>query len=250
VFTGSAMNTYFMSSGLNGRFAEDYIPTLIVNDKRFLEHPSLLQAQSEGTEHHDSDGLLYFSRRHQARDQVDATVEHDLQRERRPAPTPRAGVQPRQPPPQARPARRGRTLVADHATGEGREDRREGDRPRPIRDLPDGGGGGPARAVRPHLGSRGSKRLLMNGWTRILRSRRWNFINLAGVVIRLSSSTRAKNRMREFSFKPGADLRLHCTCTSSLKVLCDVRLRSNCYLVEAQYSKNISTGFCIWCGSS
>jgi hypothetical protein len=112
------MNTYFMSSGLNGRFAEDYIPTLIVNDKRFLEHPSLLQAQSEGTEHHDSDGLLYFSRRHQARDQVDATVVHDLQRERRPAPTPRAGVQPRQPPPHARPARRGRTLVADHATGE------------------------------------------------------------------------------------------------------------------------------------
>jgi hypothetical protein len=47
VFTGSAMNTYFMSSGLNGRFAEDYIPTLIVDDKRFLEHPSLLQAQSE-----------------------------------------------------------------------------------------------------------------------------------------------------------------------------------------------------------
>ena len=49
--------------------------------------------------------------------------------------------------------------------------------------------------------------------------------------------------MREFSFKPRADLRLHCTCTSSLKVLCDVSLRSNCYLVEAQYSKNISTGF-------
>ncbi len=36
VFTGSAMNTYFMSSGLSGRFAEDYIPTLIVNDKDFL----------------------------------------------------------------------------------------------------------------------------------------------------------------------------------------------------------------------
>jgi acyl transferase domain-containing protein len=36
VFTGSAMNTYFMNSGLNGRFAEDYIPTLIGNDKDFL----------------------------------------------------------------------------------------------------------------------------------------------------------------------------------------------------------------------
>ena len=36
VFTGAAMNTYFMNSGLNGRFAEDYIPTLIGNDKDFL----------------------------------------------------------------------------------------------------------------------------------------------------------------------------------------------------------------------
>ena len=36
VFTGSAMNTYFMNSGLPSRFAEDYIPTLIVNDKDFL----------------------------------------------------------------------------------------------------------------------------------------------------------------------------------------------------------------------
>lgn len=36
VFTGSAMNTYFMNSGLSSRFAEDYIPTLIVNDKDFL----------------------------------------------------------------------------------------------------------------------------------------------------------------------------------------------------------------------
>ena len=36
VFTGSAMNTYFMASGLNGRFAEEYIPTLIGNDKDFL----------------------------------------------------------------------------------------------------------------------------------------------------------------------------------------------------------------------
>jgi len=36
VFTGAAMNTYFMNVGLNGRFARDYIPTLIGNDKDFL----------------------------------------------------------------------------------------------------------------------------------------------------------------------------------------------------------------------
>jgi len=36
VFTGSAMNTYFMNSGINARFVEDYIPTLIVNDKDFI----------------------------------------------------------------------------------------------------------------------------------------------------------------------------------------------------------------------
>ena len=36
VFAGSAMNTYFMNSGLSSRFAEDYISTLIVNDKDFL----------------------------------------------------------------------------------------------------------------------------------------------------------------------------------------------------------------------
>jgi len=36
VFAGSAMNTYFMNTGLHGRFAEDYISTLIGNDKDFL----------------------------------------------------------------------------------------------------------------------------------------------------------------------------------------------------------------------
>ena len=36
VFTGAAMNTYFTASRLNRRLAEDYIPTLIVNDKDFL----------------------------------------------------------------------------------------------------------------------------------------------------------------------------------------------------------------------
>jgi acyl transferase domain-containing protein len=35
-FAGSAMNTYFMNSGLSARFAEEYIPTLIFNDKDFL----------------------------------------------------------------------------------------------------------------------------------------------------------------------------------------------------------------------
>jgi acyl transferase domain-containing protein/acyl carrier protein len=36
VFTGAAMNTYFMNVGLNSRMAEEYIPTLIGNDKDFL----------------------------------------------------------------------------------------------------------------------------------------------------------------------------------------------------------------------
>jgi len=36
VFTGAAMNTYFMGVGLNSRFTEEYIPTLIGNDKDFL----------------------------------------------------------------------------------------------------------------------------------------------------------------------------------------------------------------------
>jgi acyl transferase domain-containing protein len=36
VFSGSAMNTYFMNAGLNSRLAEEYIPTLIGNDKDFL----------------------------------------------------------------------------------------------------------------------------------------------------------------------------------------------------------------------
>ena len=36
VFTGSALNTYYTSAGLNARITEDYIPTLIGNDKDFL----------------------------------------------------------------------------------------------------------------------------------------------------------------------------------------------------------------------
>ncbi|HZM88254.1 MAG TPA: polyketide synthase, partial [Blastocatellia bacterium] len=36
VFTGAALNTYFTNSGLNSRLAEEYIPTLIANDKDFL----------------------------------------------------------------------------------------------------------------------------------------------------------------------------------------------------------------------
>ncbi len=36
VFAGSALNTYFTNSGQHEGFAENYIPTLIVNDKDFL----------------------------------------------------------------------------------------------------------------------------------------------------------------------------------------------------------------------
>lgn len=36
VFTGAALNTYFLNVGLVSRLAEDYIPTLIGNDKDFL----------------------------------------------------------------------------------------------------------------------------------------------------------------------------------------------------------------------
>ena len=36
VYTGSAMNTYFMNGGLQSKFNTDYIPTLIGNDKDFL----------------------------------------------------------------------------------------------------------------------------------------------------------------------------------------------------------------------
>ena len=36
VFAAAAFNSYFMKSGLHGRFTEEYIPTLIGNDKDFL----------------------------------------------------------------------------------------------------------------------------------------------------------------------------------------------------------------------
>src|SRR5207253_2036894 len=36
VFSGTALNTYFTNVGLNRRLAEEYIPTLIGNDKDFL----------------------------------------------------------------------------------------------------------------------------------------------------------------------------------------------------------------------
>jgi len=64
------------------------------------------------------------------------------------SPASRAGLRPRQLPSHARPAGRGRAVVADEPAGEGGEDWREGDRTRPVRDLPDGGGGGAAGAVR------------------------------------------------------------------------------------------------------
>ena len=36
VFAGSAMNTYLLFSGVSGRFVDEYLPTLIGNDKDFL----------------------------------------------------------------------------------------------------------------------------------------------------------------------------------------------------------------------
>jgi len=36
VFAGAAMNTYFLNRGLEDQFAENYLPTLIANDKDFL----------------------------------------------------------------------------------------------------------------------------------------------------------------------------------------------------------------------
>jgi len=53
----SALNTYFTNVGLNSRLAEQYIPTLIGNDKDFLS-TRFLTNQSEGTQHHDSDCVL------------------------------------------------------------------------------------------------------------------------------------------------------------------------------------------------
>src|SRR4030095_574719 len=84
-----------------------------------------------------------------ARGQVDAAVVHHLPRQRGPSPTPRAGVQPGQLPPYPDAPGRDRAVVPDHAAGEGRQDRGEGDLARPLPRLPDGGGGGAARAVRP-----------------------------------------------------------------------------------------------------
>src|SRR5918997_1013297 len=43
------------------------------------------------------------------------------------------------------------SVVADHPAREGGEDWREGDRSRPLHGVPDGRGGGPARAVPPYF---------------------------------------------------------------------------------------------------
>ena len=58
VFTGAAMNTYFMNVGLNNRLAEEYIPTLIGNDKDFLSTRISYKLNLKGPEHHRSDRLL------------------------------------------------------------------------------------------------------------------------------------------------------------------------------------------------
>ena len=50
-------------------------------------------------------------------------------------------------------SREGRAMVADQPAGEGGEDRREGDRPRSLRDLPNGGSRRAVPAVRPHPGA-------------------------------------------------------------------------------------------------
>src|ERR687886_1497390 len=64
------------------------------------------------------------------------------------APTPQSGELPAH----AGSAGRDGTLVAEHASREGREDRCEGDRTCPLDGVPDGRGGGSARPLRPHPG--------------------------------------------------------------------------------------------------
>src|SRR5947208_1860508 len=88
----------------------------------------------------------------QERGQVDATVVHGVPRERRPAPAPCAGLQPRQLPAHPGVAGGRGAVVTDKPTGEGGEDRCQGRRPWALPHVPDGGGGGAPRAVRPHPG--------------------------------------------------------------------------------------------------
>jgi hypothetical protein len=102
---------------------------------------------------HSGKRRLARDQEREARDQVEAAIVHDLPSQLGPSPTPRTGLQPRQLRPHPHPRARGRAVVPDHAAGEGRQARREGDRTRALRNLPDGGGGGTARAVRPHLGA-------------------------------------------------------------------------------------------------
>jgi hypothetical protein len=58
------------------------------------------------------------------------------------------GVQPGQLPAEAGAAAVGEALVADHASGEAHQDRSEGRHARPVRGLPDGGGGYSSPPVR------------------------------------------------------------------------------------------------------
>src|SRR5439155_23219356 len=88
----------------------------------------------------------------QERGQVDATVVHGVPRERRPAPAPCAGLQPRQLPAHPGVAGGRGAVVTDKPTGEGGEDRCQGRGPWVLPRVPDGGGGGAPRAVRPHPG--------------------------------------------------------------------------------------------------
>ena len=64
VFTGAAMNTYFMNSGLIGRFAEDYISDSHRQRQRFPQYTDFLQIEFEGPQHNDPDRLLNVPCRH------------------------------------------------------------------------------------------------------------------------------------------------------------------------------------------
>ena len=67
--------------------------------------------------------------------------------------TARAGVQPGQLPAAASAAGEREALDADDAAGEADQDRREDGPPRPVRDVPIGGGGDPAWTVSGHSAS-------------------------------------------------------------------------------------------------
>src|SRR5205807_212480 len=82
------------------------------------------------------------------RPEVDAAVVPPIQGQPGPSAIVRLGVQPGELPAAAGVAPVGADLDADDAAREADQDRREGGASRPGSDVPAGGGGGPARAVR------------------------------------------------------------------------------------------------------